>query len=94
MLFAFSATRRKWFSDSPRKRHYIGINMLTLQPSIIQELKRFGVDFPSDVTTGVLVNDVHAQSPAFKYVCRIPFKNSFSSSLSFSVKEPERAVDT
>ena len=81
MLFAFSATRRKWFSDSPRKRHYIGINMLTLQPSIIQELKRFGVDFPADVTTGVLVNDVHAQSPAFKYV-------SFSSPLSFIVKDP------
>lgn len=69
MLFCYEASSG-WFSKSsvakqqaPVKR-YMGISMLTLTPSIIQELKmRHGAKF-ADVDAGVLVHRVTVGSPA------------------------------
>jgi len=59
-----------WFGrgggeSGPNRRRYMGITMLTLTPSIIQELQQRQPDFPSDVTQGVLVFKIVIGSPAY-----------------------------
>ncbi|XP_055026262.1 serine protease HTRA2, mitochondrial [Misgurnus anguillicaudatus] len=54
---------KSWFGDSGSKRRYIGVMMLTLTPSIIEELKVRDHNFP-DVTHGVLIHRVIIGSPA------------------------------
>lgn len=54
---------KSWFGDSGSKRRYIGVMMLTLTPSIIEELKMRDHNFP-DVTHGVLIHRVIIGSPA------------------------------
>lgn len=64
-LFLDQATNKKksWFSESPNKRRYIGVMMLTLTPSIIAELKMRDYSFP-DVTHGILIHRIITGSPA------------------------------
>lgn len=54
--------QKSWFGDSRSKR-YIGVTMLTLTPSIIEELKMRDMSFP-DVSCGVLMVRVIIGSPA------------------------------
>ncbi|XP_077979838.1 serine protease HTRA2, mitochondrial-like [Glandiceps talaboti] len=63
-----------WFGSSGKdstkqisissKRHYIGLTMLTLTPSIIWELQQKMQNFP-DVQSGVLVHSVMMNSPSY-----------------------------
>ncbi|KAI5606794.1 serine protease HTRA2, mitochondrial-like isoform X1 [Silurus asotus] len=64
-LFLEQATEKKssWFSGSKNKRRYIGVMMLTLTPSIMNELKMRDPSFP-DVTHGILIHRVIPGSPA------------------------------
>ncbi|XP_056283170.1 serine protease HTRA2, mitochondrial-like [Pseudoliparis swirei] len=64
-LFLEQAANKKnsWFGESKTKRRYIGVMMLTLTPSIIEELKLRDPSFP-DVTRGVLIHRVISGSPA------------------------------
>lgn len=55
--------QKSWFGDSGSKRRYIGVMMLTLTPSIIEELKMRDMSFP-DVSHGVLIHRVIIGSPA------------------------------
>ncbi|XP_056104014.1 serine protease HTRA2, mitochondrial-like isoform X2 [Rhinichthys klamathensis goyatoka] len=55
--------QKSWFGESGSKRRYIGVMMLTLTPSIIEELKMRDVSFP-DVSHGVLIHRVIIGSPA------------------------------
>lgn len=55
--------QKSWFGDSGSKRRYIGVMMLTLTPSIIEELKMRDISFP-DVSHGVLIHRVIIGSPA------------------------------
>lgn len=55
--------QKSWFGESGSKRRYIGVMMLTLTPSIIEELKMRDVSFP-DVSHGVLIHRVIVGSPA------------------------------
>nr|AAI34178.1 LOC100000024 protein [Danio rerio] len=53
-----SADKQKsWFGESGLKRRYIGVMMLTLTPSIIEELRMRDPSFP-DVSHGVLIHRV------------------------------------
>ncbi|XP_073770663.1 serine protease HTRA2, mitochondrial-like [Danio rerio] len=52
-----------WFGESGSKRRYIGVMMLTLTPSIIEELRMRDPSFP-DVSHGVLIHRVIVGSPA------------------------------
>nr|XP_021328319.1 serine protease HTRA2, mitochondrial-like [Danio rerio] len=53
-----SADKQKsWFGESGSKRRYIGVMMLTLTPSIIEELRMRDPSFP-DVSHGVLIHRV------------------------------------
>ncbi|XP_013869376.1 serine protease HTRA2, mitochondrial [Austrofundulus limnaeus] len=63
--FLDQASKRKtsWFSESGTKPRYIGVMMLTLTPSIIDELKMRDPSFPN-VTHGVLIHRVISGSPA------------------------------
>eukprot|EP00064_Thunnus_orientalis_P012709 superscaffoldBa00001983_g12744 len=47
------------------KKRFIGIRMLTITPSLIEELKQQNPDFP-DVTSGIYVHEVVPHSPAQK----------------------------
>lgn len=59
-----SANKQKsWFGESGSKRRYIGVMMLTLTPSIIEELRMRDPSFP-DVSHGVLIHRVIVGSPA------------------------------
>nr|XP_021324656.1 serine protease HTRA2, mitochondrial-like [Danio rerio] len=59
-----SADKQKsWFGESGWKRRYIGVMMLTLTPSIIEELRMRDLSFP-DVSHGVLIHRVIVGSPA------------------------------
>ncbi|XP_073791825.1 serine protease HTRA2, mitochondrial-like [Danio rerio] len=59
-----SADKQKsWFGESGWKRRYIGVMMLTLTPSIIEELRMRDPSFP-DVSHGVLIHRVIVGSPA------------------------------
>nr|AAI53646.1 LOC100003308 protein [Danio rerio] len=59
-----SADKQKsWFGESGSKRRYIGVMMLTLTPSIIEELRMRDPSFP-DVSHGVLIHRVIVGSPA------------------------------
>ncbi|XP_056327283.1 serine protease HTRA2, mitochondrial-like [Danio aesculapii] len=59
-----SADKQKsWFGESGSKRRYIGVMMLTLTPSIIEELRMRDLSFP-DVSHGVLIHRVIIGSPA------------------------------
>ncbi|KAL2098773.1 hypothetical protein ACEWY4_005253 [Coilia grayii] len=61
-----SADRQKsWFGDTGGKRRYIGVMMLTLTPSIIDELKMRDHSFP-DVNHGILIHRVITGSPAHR----------------------------
>ena len=53
-------------SDAVRRR-FIGITMLTLNASLLMELKNRVPDFP-DISGGVLVHKIVVGSPAFKSV--------------------------
>lgn len=55
--------QKSWFGESGSKRRYIGVMMLTLTPSIIEELKMRDISFP-DVSHGVLIHRVIIGSPA------------------------------
>ncbi|XP_048060166.1 serine protease HTRA2, mitochondrial-like [Megalobrama amblycephala] len=55
--------QKSWFGESGSKRRYIGVMMLTLTPSIIEELKMRDMSFP-DVSHGVLIHRVIIGSPA------------------------------
>ncbi|KAG5848400.1 serine protease HTRA2, mitochondrial-like [Anguilla anguilla] len=55
--------KKSWFGESEAKRRYIGVMMLTLTPSIIEELKMRDASFP-DVTHGILIHRVIIGSPA------------------------------
>uniref|UniRef100_A0A673JT82 Serine protease HTRA2, mitochondrial n=1 Tax=Sinocyclocheilus rhinocerous TaxID=307959 RepID=A0A673JT82_9TELE len=55
--------QKSWFGESGSKRRYIGVMMLTLTPSIIEELKTRDMSFP-DVSHGVLIHRVIIGSPA------------------------------
>ncbi|KAF4105605.1 serine protease HTRA2, mitochondrial-like isoform X2 [Onychostoma macrolepis] len=55
--------QKSWFGDPGSKRRYIGVTMLTLSPSIIEELKMRDMSFP-DVSCGVLMVRVIIGSPA------------------------------
>ncbi|KAK7139948.1 hypothetical protein R3I94_012542 [Phoxinus phoxinus] len=55
--------QKSWFGESGSKRRYIGVTMLTLTPSIIEELKMRDASFP-DVSHGVLIHRVIIGSPA------------------------------
>ncbi|XP_052007107.1 serine protease HTRA2, mitochondrial-like [Xyrauchen texanus] len=55
--------QKSWFGESGSKRRYIGVMMLTLTPSIIEELKMRDPSFP-DVTHGILIHRVIIGSPA------------------------------
>lgn len=55
--------QKSWFGELGSKRRYIGVMMLTLTPSIIEELKMRDMNFP-DVTHGVLIHRVIVGSPA------------------------------
>ncbi|NP_001082916.2 uncharacterized protein LOC100000024 [Danio rerio] len=59
-----SADKQKsWFGESGWKRRYIGVMMLTLTPSIIEELRMRDPSFP-DISHGVLIHRVIVGSPA------------------------------
>ncbi|XP_073771139.1 serine protease HTRA2, mitochondrial-like isoform X2 [Danio rerio] len=59
-----SANKQKsWFGESGSKRRYIGVMMLTLTPSIIDELRMRDPSFP-DVSHGVLIHRVIVGFPA------------------------------
>ncbi|KAL4640227.1 serine protease HTRA2, mitochondrial [Arapaima gigas] len=64
-VFLTRATDKKksWFGESAAKRRYIGVMMLTLTPSIIEQLRMRDPTFP-DVTYGVLIHRVITGSPA------------------------------
>ncbi|TNN35413.1 Serine protease HTRA3 [Liparis tanakae] len=47
------------------KKRFIGIRMLTITPTLIEELKQQNPDFP-DVTSGIYVHEVVPHSPAQK----------------------------
>nr|XP_023671232.1 serine protease HTRA2, mitochondrial-like isoform X1 [Paramormyrops kingsleyae] len=55
--------KKSWFGDSGSKRRYIGVMMLTLTPSIIEELRMRDPSFP-DVAHGILIHRVIIGSPA------------------------------
>nr|XP_021328314.1 serine protease HTRA2, mitochondrial-like [Danio rerio]XP_021336612.1 serine protease HTRA2, mitochondrial-like [Danio rerio] len=55
--------QNSWFGESGWKRRYIGVMMLTLTPSIIEELRMRDPSFP-DVSHGVLIHRVIVGSPA------------------------------
>nr|XP_021328337.1 serine protease HTRA2, mitochondrial-like [Danio rerio] len=55
--------QNSWFGESGSKRRYIGVMMLTLTPSIIEELRMRDPSFP-DVSHGVLIHRVIVGSPA------------------------------
>nr|XP_002665901.2 serine protease HTRA2, mitochondrial-like [Danio rerio] len=64
LFFDRSADKQKsWFGESGWKRRYIGVMMLTLTPSIIEELRMRDPSFP-DVSHGVLIHRVIVGSPA------------------------------
>ncbi|XP_063040157.1 serine protease HTRA2, mitochondrial-like [Engraulis encrasicolus] len=61
-----SADKQKsWFGDTGGKRRYIGVMMLTLTPSIIDELKMRDHKFP-EVSHGILIHRVITGSPAHR----------------------------
>lgn len=60
-----SDTQSSWFGESRGKRRYIGVMMLTLTPSIIDELKMRDPNFP-DVLHGILIHRVIMGSPAHR----------------------------
>ncbi|XP_073770669.1 serine protease HTRA2, mitochondrial-like [Danio rerio] len=62
-LFLDRSVDRSWFGESGSKRRYIGVMMLTLTPSIIEELRMRDPSFP-DVSHGVLIHRVIVGSPA------------------------------
>ncbi|XP_051508072.1 serine protease HTRA2, mitochondrial-like [Myxocyprinus asiaticus] len=55
--------QKSWIGESGSKQRYIGVMMLTLTPSIIEELKMRDPSFP-DVTHGILIHRVIIGSPA------------------------------
>ncbi|XP_073771137.1 serine protease HTRA2, mitochondrial-like isoform X2 [Danio rerio] len=55
--------QKSWFGESGSKRRYIGVMMLALTPSIIEELRMRDPSFP-DVSHGVLIHRVIVGSPA------------------------------
>ncbi|KAM4542551.1 serine protease HTRA2, mitochondrial-like [Odontesthes bonariensis] len=63
--FLDQAAKKKssWFAESGTKPRYIGVMMLTLTPSIIEELKLRDSSFPN-VTHGILIHRVIMGSPA------------------------------
>lgn len=54
-------THDKKFKDG--KKRFIGIKMLTITPTLVQELKLNNPDFP-DVSSGIYVHEVVPNSPA------------------------------
>lgn len=58
-------TKKSWFGGTEAKRRYIGVMMLTLTPSILEELKLRNPNFP-DVAYGVLIHRVIVGSPAYQ----------------------------
>ncbi|XP_072222117.1 serine protease HTRA2, mitochondrial-like [Leuresthes tenuis] len=63
--FLDQAAKKKssWFTESGTKPRYIGVMMLTLTPSIIEELKLRDSSFPN-VAHGILIHRVIMGSPA------------------------------
>ncbi|XP_028657378.1 serine protease HTRA2, mitochondrial-like [Erpetoichthys calabaricus] len=57
--------KKSWFGGQEPKRRYIGVMMLTLTPSIIEQLKVRDPSF-SDVMHGVLIHRVIIGSPAHR----------------------------
>ncbi|XP_043919910.1 serine protease HTRA2, mitochondrial [Protopterus annectens] len=57
--------RKSWFGGTEAKRRYIGVMMLTLTPSILEELKLRNPNFP-DISYGVLIHRVIVGSPAYQ----------------------------
>lgn len=56
----------KYSKDTrPIKKRFIGIRMLTITPTLIEELKQQNPDFP-DVSSGIYVHEVVPHSPAQK----------------------------
>lgn len=55
----------KHSKDIRAKKRFIGIRMLTITPTLVEELKQNNPDFP-DIATGIYVHEVVPHSPAQK----------------------------
>lgn len=60
-------TARKWFGPdvNAKRKHYIGITMLTLTQDLLEELRNRVPEFP-DIASGVFIHKIIISSPAHR----------------------------
>ncbi|GBN31408.1 Serine protease HTRA2, mitochondrial [Araneus ventricosus] len=87
------------FKGSDKKQKYLGITMLTLTPTVIQELQERNPDFPN-VSHGVMVWRVMLNSPSFEagikhgdVITAINGKEIHSASDIYSLLKSEEVLD-